>query len=68
MRVVLSLLMTCLVAACAPYVQDPNAADANAEKTLTTGSNIPRKGSNAIVVDKSVVQDQQIRQGGSLQR
>ena len=66
MRVVISLFCLSLVAACA-VPQDPNQETASYDRNTTTGSNIPRKGS-ATTIDKSVVQDQQIRQGGSLQR
>ena len=66
MRLVVSLSCLSLVAACAAP-QDPNQEAASYDRGTTTGSNIPRKGS-AVTIDKSVVQDQQIRQGGSLQR
>ena len=68
MRFVVSILMLCAVAACAPYTPDPTADTSFYDSRTTTGSNIPRKSTGAVVVDKSVLQDQVNRQGGSLQR
>ncbi len=68
MRIVVSLLLLSVVAACAPSKQDPNADPVYYDSRTTTGSNIPRKGTSAVVVDKSVVEEQFNRQGGSLQR
>ena len=68
MRFVLSLLLLGSVVACAQAPADPNADASFYDSRTTTGSNIPRKSTGAIVVDKSIVQDQVGRQGGSLQR
>ena len=58
MRNVLLVLSLGLVAACAPYKQGADAESPYYDSRVTTGSNIPRKGTGAIVVDKSAVQDQ----------
>lgn len=68
MRFAVSLLLLCTVVACAPITPDPNAEATFYDNRTTTGSNIPRKSTGAVVVDKSIVQDQVGRQGGSLQR
>ncbi len=60
MRILLSVLLSCLVCACA--APEPS-ADAPAYRELTTGSNIPRKG-QATTVDKSSISDSIIRSGG----
>lgn len=60
---VLSLAL-CMLAACAPYKPDPSADVRYYDSRTSTGSNIPKKGS-AIIVDKSVVEEQISRQGGN---
>ena len=65
MRFVLALVLLGTVVACASVTPDPNADATFYDSRTTTGSNIPRKSTGAVVVDKSLVQD---RQGGSLQR
>ena len=67
MRIAVALLPLCIVAACAPYKQDPNAETSSYDSRVTTGSNIPRKGS-AVIVDKSVIEDNLGRQTGNLVR
>ena len=49
--------------ACAPYKVDPLAETAYSDNRTSTGSNIPKKG-DAVIVDKSVIEDQIHRQGG----
>lgn len=57
------------LAACAQVPADPNAETSSYDSRTTTGSNIPRKSTGAVTVDKSVAQDQIFgRQGGTLQR
>ena len=69
MRFVLFLTLSGSLVACAQAPADPNAEAASSyDSRTTTGSNIPRKSTGAIAVDKSVAQDQVGRQGGSLQR
>ncbi len=68
MRFAISVLSLSAVSACAQYTPDPNADTSFYDSRTTTGSNIPRKSTGAIVVDKSIVADQVGRQGGSLQK
>ena len=65
-RLIVSLGLVSTLAACAPYKSEDAEADTYDRRT-TTGSNIPKKG-GAVVVDKSVVSDQQMRQGGTVFR
>jgi hypothetical protein len=67
LRIVVSFLSFCILAACAPYKTDPNAESVSYDNRIRTGSNIPRKGS-AVVVDKAVLEEQMNRQGGTIQR
>ena len=69
MRFVLSLTLLGSLVACAQVPADPNAETTSSlDSRTTTGSNIPRKSTGAVMLDKSVAQDQLGRQGGSLQR
>ena len=60
---VLAVSIACSLMACAPYKTDPSAEKAYYDSRTSTGSSIPKKGS-AIIVDKSVIEDQINRQGG----
>ena len=64
MRIAVLSIALCVLAACAPYKQDDSAETSYYDSRTSTGSNIPKKGS-AIIVDKSVLQEQVGRQGGS---
>lgn len=68
MRFVVTLLSLCLLAACAAQNPDPTADISFYDSRTTTGSNIPRKSTGAVIVDRSVVENQMNRQGGNLQR
>jgi hypothetical protein len=68
LRIAVALaLPLCFAAGCAPHKQDPNAETSTYESRITTGSNIPRKGS-AVIVDKSVIEDNLGRQSGTIPR
>lgn len=67
MRIAVLSIALCVLAGCAPYKQDPGAEATYYDRSTTTGSNIPKKGS-AIIVDKSVVEQQVGRQGGTLMK
>ncbi len=68
MRFVVSLLPLCMLAACAVPNPDPGAETSFYDSRTTTGSNIPRKSTGAVIVDKSVLEGQLDRQSGNLQR
>ena len=68
MRFVVALLPLSLLAACATTPADPLADTSFYDSRTTTGSNIPRKGTSAVIVDKTIVQEQLNRQGGTIQR
>lgn len=64
MRIAVLSIALCVLAACAPYKQDSSADASYYDSRTSTGSNIPKKGS-AIIVDKSVLEEQIGRQGGN---
>lgn len=65
--IVVSFLSFCILAARVPYKTDPDADSVSYDHRVRTGSNIPRKGS-AAVVDEAVLEEQLNRQGGTIQR